>query len=180
MNEFEIKILDFIQEYLRFDFLDHFMVSITRLADGGILWIVLAAMLVCFKQTRKMGITLSLSLIFGLFVCNVCLKNVVARIRPYDINTDVILLLERLKDFAFPSGHTVCSFEAATVIYLFNKQWGRAVFVLSSVIAFSRMYLYMHYPTDVLAGAVIGIAMGLLALCVVNSVSKLSKNFIKK
>lgn len=173
MNEFEIKILDFIQQYLRFDLLDKLMVLLTRLADDGIVWIVLAVALICFKQTRKMGITLSVALLLGLVVGNLALKNIFARPRPYTVNPNVEMLVERLKDYSFPSGHTRCCFESGMAMYFCDKRFGKAAFVLGGFIAFSRMYLYMHYPTDVIGGIVLGLINGFIAFIIVDKVYKL-------
>ena len=176
MNEFEIKILDFIQQYLRFDLLDKLMVLLTRLADDGIVWIVLAVALICFKQTRKMGITLGVALLLGLVVGNLALKNIFARERPYTVNPNVEMLVERLKDYSFPSGHTRCCFESGMAMYFCDKRFGKAAFILGGFIAFSRMYLYMHYPTDVIGGIVLGLVNGFIAFIIVDKVYKLTKN----
>ena len=173
MNNFEIGILDFIQEHLRFGFLDSLMVHITRLADTGIVWIVLAVALICFKQTRKMGITLGLALLLGLLVGNLWLKNLFARVRPYDVNLTVDLLIERLSDYSFPSGHTRCCFESGMAMYFCDKRFGKVAFVLGGIIGFSRLYLYVHYPTDVIAGALLGLLNGFVAFIIVDKIYKL-------
>lgn len=156
MNQFELKILDFIQDVFKCEFLDRFMPIITRLANGGVFWIALAILFLLIKRTRKTGLSMAVALILGFIIGNILLKNVVGRIRPYDVNTDFALLIGTLKDYSFPSGHTLCSFEGAVCIYLRNKKWGVAALILASLIAFSRLYLYVHYPTDVLAGIILG------------------------
>lgn len=178
MNEFELKILDFIQEHLRFGFLDDMMVLLTRLADDGIVWIVLAIALICFKPSRKMGITLGLALLLGLIVGNLGLKNLFARPRPYTVNPEIVpnMLIERLSDYSFPSGHTRCCFESGMAMYLCDKRWGKVAFVLGGFIAISRMYLYVHYPTDVIAGALLGLLNGFIAFIIVNKIYKLIDN----
>lgn len=181
MNEFEITILDFIQENLRFGFLDKMMVLLTRLADDGIVWIVLAVALICFKQTRKMGITLGLALLLGLVIGNFGLKNLFARPRPYTVNEGIVpsMLVDKLSDFSFPSGHTRCCFESGMAMFLCDKRFGKVAFVLGGFIGFSRMYLYMHYPTDVLAGAILGLFNGFVAFIIIHKIYKLidSKKF---
>ena len=178
MNEFEIKILNFIQEHLRLDFLDDLMVLLTRLADDGICWIVLAIALICFKPSRKMGISLAVALTLGLIVGNIGLKNIFARPRPYTVNPDIVpsMLIDRLKSYSFPSGHTRCCFESGMAMFLCDKRWGKAAFVLGGFIGFSRMYLYMHYPADVLAGAFLGLLDGFVAFIIVDKVYKLIEN----
>lgn len=178
MNEFELKMLDFIQENLRFGFLDDLMVLLTRLADDGICWIVLAIALICFKPSRKMGITLGLALLLGLLVGNLGLKNLFARPRPYTVNPDIVpsMLIDTLKSYSFPSGHTRCCFESGMAMFLCDKRWGKAAFVLGGFIGFSRMYLYMHYPTDVLVGALLGLLNGFVAFIIVDKIYKLIEN----
>lgn len=163
MNEFEIKILDFIREHLACPFLDAVMPVITSLAKGGIIWIIAAVLLLIFKKTRKTGVSVALALIGGLIIGNLILKNVVGRIRPYDFNEGIEILVARLSDFSFPSGHTLASFEAATVLMIRDKRLGVPALVLAVIIAFSRLYLYVHYPTDVLAGIILGVFIGIFA-----------------
>ena len=101
------------------------------------------------------------ALIMDLLICNVAVKNLVARTRPYDVNTSVQLLVAKLHDYSFPSGHTAASFASVTALYLAGerKLWKPAL-VLACLIAISRLYLYVHYPTDVLGGMVFGILAG--------------------
>lgn len=163
MNEFEIKILDFIRERFACPFLDTVMPVITSLANGGIIWIIAAVLLLIFKKTRKTGVSVAFALITGLIIGNLLLKNLVGRIRPYDFNEGIEILVARLSDFSFPSGHTLASFEAATVLLIRDKRLGVPALVLAVIIAFSRLYLYVHYPTDVLAGIILGVFIGIFA-----------------
>ena len=161
---FDLPILDWIAQHLWCPFLDKVMPVITVLGNGGIFWIVLAVALILFKKTRRIGVGMGIALLMGLLLCNLTLKPLCHRIRPYDYQYDVFgrtisLLIERPHDFSFPSGHTIASFEGAGVILLNNKKWGIAALVLASLIAFSRLYLYVHYPTDVLASVVLGIGL---------------------
>ena len=163
MNEFEIKILDFIRERFACPFLDAVMPLITSLANGGIIWIIAALLLLIFKKSRKTGFSVVLALITGLIIGNLILKNLVGRIRPYEFNEGVEILVARLSDYSFPSGHTLASFEAATVLLIRDKRLGVPALVLAVAIAFSRLYLYVHYPTDVLAGIILGVLIGIFA-----------------
>ena len=163
MNEFEIKILDFIRERFACPFLDAVMPLITSLANGGIIWIIAAVLLLIFKKSRKTGFSVALSLITGLIIGNLILKNLVGRIRPYEFNEGVEILVARLSDYSFPSGHTLASFEAATALLIRDKRLGVPALVLAVAIAFSRLYLYVHYPTDVLAGIILGVLIGIFA-----------------
>lgn len=166
-ENFDLPILDWIAANLWNPVLDVLMPLITLLGDAGIFWIAIAVVLLCTKKYRKIGLGMAIAMAIGLLVCNVTLKPWVMRPRPYDYQADVFqkiipLLVEKQHDFSFPSGHTIASFEAATVIAINNKKWGIAAMVLAVLIAFSRMYLYLHYPTDVLASVVLGIAFAYL------------------
>lgn len=166
-EHFDLPILEWIAEHLRCGFLDAVMPLITLLGDGGIFWIAIAVALLFIPKYRKVGLGMGAALILGLLVCNVTLKPLIARPRPYDYQLEhfgvtVKLLIEAQHDFSFPSGHTIASFEAATVLMLHSKKAGIPAIILAALIAFSRLYLYVHYPTDVLTSLVLGIAFGLL------------------
>lgn len=140
---------------------DVFWCGVTKLGDAGILWIVLAAILLIRPKTRRTGLILSLGLLADLALCNLVLKNLFARVRPFDVNPAVQLLVAKPKDFSFPSGHTAASFASVTALFFAGEKRGaKAALVIAVLIAFSRMYLYMHYPTDILGGALAGIASG--------------------
>lgn len=166
-NQMEIEILNAIQK-IRTPFLDTFFQIITKFGDHGIFWIAVALCFVLFRKTRKTGWMMGCALILGLLVGNLTLKPLVARIRPYDLNPQMELLVARLSDYSFPSGHTLASFEASTVLMLRDKRFGIPALVLSILVAFSRLYLYVHYPTDVLAGLILGVIFGVLGVIIVN------------
>ena len=164
---FDLPVLDWIAANLWCPVLDFLMPIITVLGDAGIFWIAVAVLFVITKKYRKTGIGMLLALVMGLLVCNIWLKPTVARIRPYDfqekyLGVVVNLLIEKQHDFAFPSGHTIASFEAAVVILLNNKKLGIPAMILACLIAFSRLYLYVHYPTDVIFSIVLGTAFAFL------------------
>ena len=157
----EFAILDALQK-IHAPILDTLFKAITKLGDGGIFWITLAIILLFFEKTRICGICMLVALVMGALVTNVVLKPLVARPRPFQINDSVRLLVGAPHDYSFPSGHSQASFAAATAIYCNYKKWGIAALILAGLIAFSRLYLYVHFPTDVLAGMLIGIAIGAL------------------
>ena len=163
---FDLPILDWIQENLKNAFLDVVMPIITMFGDGGIFWIACAVILLCIPKTRKTGLGMGFALIMGLIVCYVTLKPLVGRIRPYDFQEQlgvvIPLLTERMHDYSFPSGHTIASFEAATVLLINNKKLGIPAMILAVLIAFSRLYLYVHYPTDVIFSVFAGILFAFL------------------
>lgn len=173
----EIAILDFIQSNLRCGIMDSVMIFITGLGDSGKIWIACTILLLLIPKTRKAGLAMGIALALEIVCCNVILKPFVARIRPCDVNTAVQLLIERPLDYSFPSGHTASSFAAASALYFGRKKLWIPAAILAGLIGFSRLYLYVHYPTDVFAGALIGIMMGWIGSVLANAISaRLSKH----
>lgn len=159
---FELEILNQLQK-LHTPVLDKIMVFITNLGSAGIIWIILTVVCLIIPRTRKVGWIMAASLIVDLILCNGILKNLAARTRPCDVNKSIQLLVKRPWDYSFPSGHTAASFASVTALYLAGeKKLWKPVLVLGCVIAFSRMYLYVHYPTDILGGVIIGILSGVI------------------
>ena len=164
----DVSILLWIQENMRFDFLTPFWRAVTFLGNGGWFWIALGIGLLCFKRTRRTGFTVLAALVIGALITNVGLKNMVARIRPYDYTEAIHALLPPQSDFSFPSGHTCASFAAAFVcLKLLAGAWGKSAVVLAALIAFSRLYLGVHFPTDILGGLLIGLDSGWIACRIV-------------
>ena len=192
MQALEFGILDKIQ-VIKNPLLDKLMVIASGINNYAEMWIVIGVILFAFyyRSTKKqkkythmyligvednqhaagrgeksqlnVGVTVLLSILISAIIVNMGMKPYIARIRPYDINTAVDIITSPMKDFSFPSGHSSASFAAATAIFLWNKKIGIAAILLAAIIAFSRLYLYLHYPTDVIAGILIGIVCGLIA-----------------
>lgn len=182
---FDLPILDWIQANMANPFLDMIMPWITVLGDAGIFWMIVAGVLAITKKYRKIGFGMAIAMALGLLVCNVTLKPLVARIRPYDLQetlgVTINLLIEKQHDFSFPSGHTIASFEACTVILLGSRKLGIPATLLAILIAFSRMYLYVHYPTDVIASVILGTLFGVIGYLVTHKISfSLKGKFLKK
>lgn len=171
----ELRFLDFLQT-IHTPLLDKILAFITSLGNAGIIWIMLAVVLLILPKTRKTGIIVAAALLMDLILCNLILKNLVARVRPYDVNTAIAILIKKPLDFSFPSGHTAASFAAMTALFLakMKKAWIAAL-VLAVLIAFSRLYFYVHYPTDVLGGAVVGILSGIIGYTIVEKIDKCRK-----
>ena len=164
---FDLSILDWIAANLWCPVLDTVMPIITMFGDGGIFWIAISVILMITKKYRKTGLSMAFALSMGLLVCNIILKPGVARIRPYDFQLqyfakEIQLIAGGMHDFSFPSGHTIASFEACTALMLGNKKFGIPATVLAILVAFSRLYLYLHYPTDVIASVILGTLFGIL------------------
>jgi len=140
--------------------MDFLMVFFTRLGEFGCVWLALAVIFLVLRKARSMGFAVVLAIAVESVLCNLILKPAFHRVRPCDINAAVTLLISRPADFSFPSGHAGVSFAAAAAIYMFNKKWGILAFILAALIGFSRIYLYVHYPSDVLAGAALGALCG--------------------
>lgn len=160
MQSLDLSILNFIHDRCQTAWLDAIMPVITRLGDAGAVWIVLAITLIASRKHRKAGIALGCALALDVVICNGILKPLIARVRPYDVNAAVQLLIPRPTDFSFPSGHAAASFTAASALYFSRHKLWIPALLLSALIAFSRLYLYVHYPTDVLAGMLLGLFFG--------------------
>lgn len=170
---YELAVLDLIQSYIANPVLDKIMIFFTYMGEAGAVWIAIALIMLFSKKYRRYGITMILTLLAGLLIGNIILKPSIARIRPCDINTAVQLLIPRPLDFSFPSGHALSSFGAATVVFYANKKLGLLAYITASVIAFSRMYLYVHFPTDILAGMLIGIVIAVI-------INKLTQQYLRQ
>lgn len=165
IQQLDGEILLLIQRYLRTDMLTPFMKIVTFLGNGGWFWILCAVVLLAIPKTRKTGYAAVLSLIFGVIVTNLLLKNIVARPRPFAEIEALIPLIAKPTDFSFPSGHTTASFAVALVMLrMLPKKIGIPAVVLAALVAFSRLYLGVHYPTDVLAGFVVALVGSSLAV----------------
>lgn len=156
------RILLWIQEYVRNGMLTPLMKNITHLGDGGRIWILLAFIFLFFLKTRKAGVLVLFSMLTSLVINNMFLKHLVGRIRPYEAVEGLQRLIGPQGDFSFPSGHTGSSFAAAVVILIMcPKKIGVPAMILAVLIGFSRLYLGVHYPSDVIAGAVTGTLIAL-------------------
>ena len=162
MQAIELAILDWIRDTLSCGFLDGFFKLVTTLGEVGAIWIVLGLTFLIFRKYRRLGVTVLLGLLFGLVIGNLFLKNVIARERPFMVTEAVRLIIAEPSEYSFPSGHTLSSVIAATCILLRDRRLGIPACILAALIAFSRLYLYVHFPTDILGGALLGVAIAFL------------------
>lgn len=157
------SILHWIRENLRCGALDCLLPKLTLLGEGGAVWIAVGLALLLSKKYRRYGICLLGALVAGLLICNIGLKNIVTRPRPCWLES-IDLLVKNPKDYSFPSGHTWSAVTGAWVATAANRKFGWVAIPLAAALAFSRLYLYVHFPSDILMGALIGAALGILAV----------------
>ena len=142
---------------------DVVMPAVSFLGSAGWIWIVLCLGLLIYPKTRRTGVIVAIALIIDLIVVNLGIKPFVARLRPYEINTAYQLIVPPESDYSFPSGHAAASFSAASALFFARSKWWIPSAILAVIISFSRLYLYVHFPSDVLVGALLGILFGFVA-----------------
>lgn len=157
---FDWGILHWIQNTIACPFLDAVVPKLTMLGNAGIIWILAGLALLCSKKYRRQGALVLMGLLAGLLVGNIVLKNLVARPRPCWLDPSVRLLIVSPTDYSFPSGHTLSSTIAATILTKTDRRFGYAAIPLAVLIALSRLYLYVHFPSDVLIAALLGLLIG--------------------
>lgn len=160
----EFRVLQWIQANMRCRFLDALMPLVSAMGNGGVVWLLAAAAMTCSRTYRRFGLLLAAGLIIGVLIGNVCMKNLVARSRPCWREPSVRLLISNPRDYSFPSGHTLSSTIAAVIITSANRKFGYAAIPLASAISFSRLYLYVHFPSDVLGASCLGLVLASVVL----------------
>lgn len=148
------------QHNLNSELFNKVMILFTILGDNGMIWIAVALILFLNRKYRKIGVFSIVSLIICALAVNVILKPLIHRPRPFSELADITLLIKAPKDYSFPSGHTAASFVMVYIFFRHIKKYFIPVFVTGILIAFSRMYLSVHFPSDILAGIIIGIFSG--------------------
>lgn len=178
----DIAILEWINNNLHAsNTLTSIFAFITNLGDVGFIWLLLSLILMMFKNTRKAGLVMIISLGVNYLMVDIFLKHVFVRTRPYFISDEIMSFLKSIgfklpSSYSFPSGHSSSSFSVAFALFLYNKKWGTPSLVLASLIAFSRLYFGVHYPTDVLAGVMIGIIVAYLVFNIYKLICKKFNN----
>lgn len=179
IQESELSFL-FALQNLHCGWLDPIMIFFTKLGDNGIVWIVIALLCMCFKKSRRCGMLMALTMLFCFALGNGVIKNLVARPRPFQVlNNSAILIIPPPSEYSFPSGHTMHGLAAAVTIILHNRKAGIAALLGAAVIAFSRMYLFVHFPTDILGGAVIGTLAALMMYALANKIKPVMQPVIE-
>lgn len=173
------RVLMYFQQHVVPGLLADFMKFLSFLGDAGWFWIALTVLLFIFPKSRSASVASAVALIATLLLTNIILKNAVARMRPYEQYPDINVLIKTLSSYSFPSGHTSCSFAAAGALSYHLRRWALPFMLLASLIGFSRIYLSMHYLTDVLGGAFFGMIWAVIGILFGNFLqSKIA--FLKK
>ena len=173
------SILDFIKNNLHSFWLDKIMIALTDLGDGGIIWIAIALGLIVSRKYRKPGFMLLMAILLGALFGEMIIKNIVQRARPFTYVPGMELLINKPNSYSFPSGHTTASFAAAGILSYCFRKYAIGFYFLAGLIAFSRLYLYVHYPSDVLGGIVLGSLSCLLTIYIFNKYINKQKNIQK-
>jgi len=180
LNSFDFHIMSFIQENLHNAFTDFMFPYITYLGQAGAIWLIVSFALLFKKRYRLCGIMMLSALLFTFISGELIIKNIAMRPRPYmDYPNYTALLVPKLSSFSFPSGHSASSFTAATVLFYFNKKVGIAALLLAFLISFSRIFLFVHYPSDVLVGIILGINFAQITIFLQKRLAKRNPFFVK-
>lgn len=164
INNFDIGVLNFIRDNLTNPVMDKLMTFITYLGDNGVIWIAIGIILLIQRKYRKVGIILLSALLLNLVLGEVIIKNIVQRPRAFITYPDISIIISPPDSYSFPSGHTASSFTAALIIGYYLRNWKYEAYALASLIAFSRLYLYVHYPTDIICGILLGTISALITI----------------
>lgn len=162
----ELAILYAIQGLHR-DWLNPIMIFLSAIGEAGMIWIMISIVLAVIPRTRRCGLTMLAAMALSFLLGNCLLKNLIARPRPCAVDPGIQLLVPFPSEYSFPSGHTLNGFTAAVTIFLHYRRIGIAALLLAGTIAFSRLYLFVHYPTDILGGLALGIADACLTVLLV-------------
>jgi undecaprenyl-diphosphatase len=179
LNKYDISFkegqmeLSWLYSIPRTVFLDRFFLFFTQLPGAiGQLWLIVGIVLLFFKRTRKTGAAVLVSYIGVLLFGELLLKHVVTRMRPCQIDQTFAMLVERPTSSSFPSTHSAFAFGTAMAIFMNHRRAGVLMFIVATLVAFSRLYLFVHFPTDVLCGIVLGIVVGFAAARICDFVEK--------
>lgn len=174
INIFDNYILFVINKYIQNKYLDKLMPVVTSMGNLGIVWIIMAAALILDKPYRSIGDVVILTLIISTIVGEGIVKHIVRRVRPCNEKSSLNMLISKPMSYSFPSGHTLSSFAAAEVLSMYFTEYKLIFMIIAFLIALSRIYLYVHYPTDVIAGIILGILCSKLIFII------LQEGFIEK
>ncbi|SKA73760.1 undecaprenyl-diphosphatase [Clostridium sp. USBA 49] len=167
------SILLYIKYNMHSPIMDRAMILFTSLGNGGAIWIIISVILIINKKYRNIGFMALLALVLSTILGEGILKHVIQRVRPSADIPAAKLLITKPLSYSFPSGHTTSSFAVAGVLSKYFKKYSIGFFSLAAIIAFSRLYLYVHYPTDVIAGIILGLLCSKIVMII------MGKNYLK-
>ncbi len=163
LNLFEAELLRSLRTMIASAPLDRLFRVITDIGEKGAVWILIALVLLMIPRTRRAGVAMCIAMLTCLIFGNLILKNLVARPRPFQVDPNILLAIPPPREYSFPSGHTMNGFAASGALWRYSRRAGLAALSLAALIGFTRLYFCVHYPTDVLAGALFGWTAGLLS-----------------
>ena len=175
--KFDFEILFFIKDHVRNSFLDVIVPFYTNLGDDGIIWIAVGLIMLIPKKTRKCGIMVLAALLVMLVVNNIILKNLIARPRPCATYPELVELVHIPTSYSFPSGHTVSAMAVAFTILTQHKKLGIVAVIMAFLMGLSRLYVGVHFPTDVYGGIIVGAT---IAFAVYYAEKKITPVLVKK
>lgn len=179
IQNLDSEIVLWVQEHLTHPFLDKIMIFFTKIGDGGMLWIAIGVILLFTKKYRGVGFVTLLSLLIGTALCDQWLKFLIARDRPF-MAIPMEILIDDPDSYSFPSGHTTSSFAAAFVLGYYLKEYRVYFYLVAGLVSFSRIYLFVHYPTDIVAGVLVGYIASLIAIRIFTSLKHYRLALISK
>lgn len=156
-------------KYVKNKYLDILMPIITCMGNFGAIWIMISAIILLGSIHRLIGYIVIFTLIISTIFGEVIIKNIVRRVRPCNEYNNVRLLISRPLSYSFPSGHTLSSFAVAKILSMCYVQYKFIFIGIAFLIALSRVYLYVHYPTDIIAGIILGILCSKLILIILQT-----------
>ncbi len=145
---------------------DNIMIFCSKLGNWGSIWLVVAIIMLFNKKYRRFGIMALCVLLLSTLIAENLMKPLIARPRPFITDPTLSLLITAPHGFSFPSGHAMSAFAAATIFYYAHHRLGVCAYILAALIAFSRLYLNLHYPSDIICGAIFGALLALLVLAI--------------
>lgn len=170
VQSFDKKVLNYINMHFRNSFFDRTMPLVTSLGNLGLIWIGIAMYLLKSRLYRIEGLMVLSALALTTALGEGIIKHLIRRARPFGLDNQLSLLISKPITYSFPSGHSASSFAAAGIFMITNNPFGVYVILLASLIAFSRLYLNVHYPTDVFSGVMLGLFCSMIVINVFNSI----------
>ena len=174
IQNIEFNILFYIQS-LHDPFLDKVMAFVTNIGNLGAIWFAIAMILIVTKRYRKYGLLMLIAILITSVIGSGVLKPLIARPRPFTFYPEVEILVLKPESFSFPSGHTFIAFASAVVLTYMNYKIGILAFILAIAIAISRLYFFVHFPSDVLAGALLGTIVAFVVVYIYSLIEKIRK-----